>query len=187
MLTRTPLLLSAFRSGTPVLLVWPLIQMVWLADSTGSAPPTPSDMPSAGHGTPALLTVTSLPRFGPNPAGKQTGHSICEGGCRYLVSWLREEENASENRLAIYRYTKLFLANAPLCVACVRVCAMHPYYFMGTLRISASYLSFLAFVLQFFSSFFILFLFCFCFFFMLSLKIICVCVQVESVCPLCRV
>ena len=47
------------------------------------------------------------------------------------------------------------LASAPLYVARVRVCVMYPFYFMGPLRVSASYLSLLVFsffVLDFFLS-----------------------------------
>ena len=60
-----------------------------------------------------------------------------------------------------WRYTSKAssLASAPLFITRVRVCAMHPFYFMGSLRVSIhqeSYLSFLAFV-------FILLLFVFIF------------------------
>ena len=41
-----------------------------------------------------------------------------------------------------WRYTKLSLSSALLCVASVCVCDMHPLYCMGSLRVSASYLSF---------------------------------------------
>ena len=47
--------------------------------------------------------------------------------------------------LAIYQNLSYLARSALLRVARVlRVCAMHPLYFMGTLRVSASYLSFLA-------------------------------------------
>ena len=60
---------------TPVFVPRPLVRTVWLVDSTGSAPPTTSDMPLAGYSTPGLLTVivSSLPRFGSTPAGRQPG------------------------------------------------------------------------------------------------------------------
>ena len=45
------------RYSTPVLVSWPWIRTVWLVDSFGSAPPTTSDIPLAGHRTPGLLTV----------------------------------------------------------------------------------------------------------------------------------
>ena len=101
---------------------------------------------------------------------------------RYLRSG--GEGGLDGSRLAIYRYTKPFLANAPLCVACVRVCAMHPYLFIRTLRISASCLSFLAFVFHVFSSFFLLFFF---FFFLYALvEDLCMCTSRECVPPLLR-
>ena len=68
-----------------------------------------------------------------------------------------------------WRHIKPFLASAPFLVLCarVRVYAMHMFHFMGSLHVSAPYLSFLAFAfcfvmfdfllcLSFFASFFIL-------------------------------
>ena len=44
-------------------------------ESTDSAPPTPLAMPLAGHSTPGLFTVSSLPRFGPTSAERQSGYA----------------------------------------------------------------------------------------------------------------
>ena len=53
-----------------------------------------------------------------------------------------------------WRYTKPSLANTPFRAARVRVCIMHPVQLMDSLRIFASYLSFLAFDFCFFFLFF---------------------------------
>ena len=49
-----------------------------------------------------------------------------------------------------WRYTNPSLANTPFRAARVRVCIMHPVQLMDSLRIFASYLSFLAFDFCFF-------------------------------------
>ena len=77
--SQAPLLPSAFRGGAPVLVPWPLVRTVWLVDSNDSAPPTPSAMPLADHSTPGLITVSSLPRFGSTPPGRQPRNiDLCE-------------------------------------------------------------------------------------------------------------
>ena len=45
-------------------------------DSTDNTPPTTSDIPLAGNSTPAWTpSVSSLPRFGSTPAGRQPGQT----------------------------------------------------------------------------------------------------------------
>ena len=69
-----------------------------------------------------------------------------------------------------WRFTKLSIACALLRITRVRVCAMHPFYSMGSQLVSASYLLFLAFV--FCCCFFAIFLsFLPYFVFMLSLEL----------------
>ena len=82
--SQAPLLPPAFRGGTPILVTWPLVRTVSLVDSTDSAPPAPSAMLLAGHSTPGLFTVSSLPRFGSTPAGRKSGtkvYSVCMCPC----------------------------------------------------------------------------------------------------------
>ena len=75
--SQPPLLPPAFRGGMPVLVPSPLVRSVCLVDPTGSAPRMASNIMSlAGHSTPGLLTVSSLVRFGSNPAGRQPGQGV---------------------------------------------------------------------------------------------------------------
>ena len=53
-----------------------LVQTVWLVDSTGNAPPTPSDVPLVGHSTPGLIIVSSLPLFWSTPGQEAVGAGV---------------------------------------------------------------------------------------------------------------
>ena len=74
--SRALLLPPACRGGVLVLVPWALIRKVWLVDSTGSAPPTPPDIPLTYHSTPGLITVSALPWVWSTPGQEAARASV---------------------------------------------------------------------------------------------------------------
>ena len=67
-------------------------------------------------------------------------NSCCTVGGQCWVVVIREGYRIARD----WRYTAPYLASIPRCLVRVRVCAIHPFYYMGSMGVSAFYQCFLA-------------------------------------------